>query len=53
MRNNIRVDFSIPKTTLVLLDAYALRTMIPKSRVIGKLLKDFLEKENKKEALIK
>ena len=46
--NNTRVNFTIQKDVLKLLDAYAEKTMIPKSRLVSKLLKDFIEKENSK-----
>ena len=47
MRNNIQETFTIPKELIKLLEEYSEKTMIPKSRLIAKLLKEFFEKNGK------
>lgn len=44
MRNNTQETYTIPAELVKLLDDYSKKTMIPKSRLIAKLLKEFFEK---------
>jgi len=46
-QNNIKETFTIPSELLKKLSDYSKQTMIPKSRLVSKLLKDFFEKEVK------
>lgn len=39
--------FSLPKTTLQKLKEYQVKTMIPQSSLIGRLLEDFFKNEEK------
>ena len=48
MGNNVvRVDFTIPKELVEKLADFKKRTMVPKSQLVSKLLKNFFEKELK------
>jgi hypothetical protein len=52
MVKNYKKDFTIPKELLKQLDDYTARTMVPRSRLIAKLLKEFFEKEEKNNSII-
>ncbi len=41
---HIRDNFTIPEEILEILNNYSKKTMIPKSRIVTKLLRDFFEK---------
>ena len=47
MRNNTQETYTIPADLVRLLDNYSKETMIPKSRLISKLLKEFFENNKK------
>ncbi len=44
----IRETYTIPEELVNKLNEYSKKSMIPKSRLVTKLLKDFLENEAKK-----
>jgi hypothetical protein len=44
--NTENVIFCIPKETAKALDKYKKETMVPKSQLVSKLLKDFLDNHN-------
>jgi hypothetical protein len=45
---NKKVNFTIPEDILKTLNYYSKETMIPKSRLVSKLLKEFFIKNNEK-----
>jgi metal-responsive CopG/Arc/MetJ family transcriptional regulator len=50
MRNNLQENFTIPSELIKKLNEYSKESLIPKSALIAKLLKEFFEKNNKKDA---
>lgn len=46
MRKNTQETFTIPRELVKQLEEYSIKTMVPKSRVISKLLEDFFKSKN-------
>lgn len=47
MRKNTQETFTIPKELVEKLEKYSKSTLVPKSRLIAKLLKEFFDNEKK------
>ena len=43
--NVIRVDFTLPKEIATKLENYKKQTLVPKSALVSKLLKEFFDKD--------